>query len=576
MRLAQPWTFGLLTALDALVAATPRAALAQVEASAPATTGTDASRPAQATTPDPRIDAMIARQTALEDRLAAQQRLIDTLRRTVALPTPGASATPGLPFLAVPTRATDAIDPELTAPLAGYSDRNFFLRDRHSWFVLVPKGRLNVDWYNFLNPPPLAPGVMYNGAADARNPLRNSVFVRRARLGLAGTVARHIDFRVEGEFASLPTAGQYATVTDASAVVNYTPLAQLEVGQFYAPFTLENPTSENFTDFMEKSSVVRFAVGTGREIGAMVQGTLPRYVARYWVGVFEGDGQNVRNLDTLPAAIGRAVFAPLALLPGHETWLQETWIGGSFWYQPTANVGGAATPSTSAATAGDLANVTTQSGWSVFSSNYNNGVDGMGRAIRSHLAPDGTTIKYALELNVPLFQRFGIRGEYVHQSIDLRQYNDVNAVNGNVTRTAGAAGNLTGWGTYVEAYAWLGGAVNVDRPGLYQVPHWNGYVPPQRPQWAVMLAAKYEHVAFDVSGLANGVAARDPAVGHYALDTFEAGASFWVTRHARLMANYALNYVGAGGFADAASLARRNLCFQGFEHELSFRFAVSL
>jgi hypothetical protein len=503
---------------------------------------------------DHRFRELLDRQKQLEQQLHDQSAIIRTLQDTVALKPP------------------EGPNQEATAPLAGYSDRNFFFRDRHSWFVLVPKGRINVDWYNFLNRPPPPVGVLPNSAADPRSALRDTIFIRRARVGFAGTIAHHFDFRVEADFASLPTPGQYATLTDASIVINYTPYAQLEVGQFYSPFTLENPTSENYTDFMEKSAAVRFVVPASRDTGAMVLGTLPRNAARYWVGIFNGDGQNFKNLDNRPAVIGRAIFAPLTLIPRHARWMEDVWLGGSFWWQQAENVAGAGPASLTGASTGDLANVTTQGGFSVFSSNYANGTDAMKNPIRTHLGIDGTVLKYAFELNVPLFTRFGLRSEFMHQSMEVREYNDVNPGNGNLTRSNGPKGFLDGYGAYVEAYAWIGGPVNVDKPGLYQTPHWNGYITPPPPRWAVMLAAKYEHVEFAVSGLP----LNDPANGHYELDVFELGANLWVTRHSRLMANYVLNYVGSGDPSQAATLSQKNLFFQKSEHELLFRFAISL
>jgi hypothetical protein len=462
-------------------------------------------------------------------------------------------------------------------PLAGYSEKNFFFRERTDNFVFVPKGRINVDYYHFFNRGALPSGAVANGATDPRP--KDTVFIRRARVGFAGTLAKVIDFRFEADFVSLPTAGQYGTITDASLVVNSNPYLQVEVGQFYTPFTLENPTSENYADFMEKAAPVRFVVPTSRETGAMLLGAAPQKIARYWVGVFNGEGQNVKNLDNRPAVIGRAVVSPPAFAPGHDKWLEDVWVGGSFWSQRTTNLGGAAGPSTSVATQGDLSNFTTQSGWTVFSSNYSNGKDGAGNSIRSHLGPSGNTTKYAFELNVPIFYRLGVRGEYMHQSIDLREYSDVSAA-GIATRTSGQHAALTGSGGYGEVYFWLGQDVNVDRPGLYQPPHWRGYRPPQLPGWAVMLAAKYERVAFHLDGLAGSVNAAgtpvpNPAAGRYALDVFELGANFWCTRHARFSTNYVLNYLGAGDGA-AAGNSSKNLFYRKSKHELLFRWAVQL
>src|SRR5262249_16780836 len=162
----------------------------------------------------------------------------------------------------------------------------------------------------------------------------------------------------------------------------------------------------------------------------------------------------------------------------------------------------------------DLASVTTQGGFALFNSNFANGTDAMKDPIRSHLAPIGSTTKYALELHVPLGTKLGIRSEFVHQSIDVREYNDVNPGTGNVTRTRGAPGNLDGWAAYGEIYAWIGGNPDTDLPGLYQVPHWRGYEPPPPPQWAVMLAAKYEHVDFDVTGVSTSTDAAGPTIPH--------------------------------------------------------------
>jgi hypothetical protein len=514
---------------------------------------------------DRRIDDLVAKQKDQEAELAALKKRLRELERSPAPREP--EPPPATRF----TLGSLASEEEQRAPIAGYSWKNFFLRDRNSWFVFTPKGRINVDWYNFLNRPPPPSGVQANSAADPRASLRDTIFIRRARIGIAGTLVRVIDFRVEAEFAQLAQPGQYATLADADVVVNVVPWLRFEAGQFYSPFTLENMTSENFTDFMEKSTVVRWAVPTARDAGAMLFGEAPSNVVRYWVGLFNGDGQNYKNLDNQPAFEGRLVLAPLGLIPRHAKWLEDIWVGGSFWWQRADNLGGAVVPSTTAPTAGDLATLSTEGGFPVFTANYANGTDAMMNAIRSHLAPDGNTYKYAFELNVPVFNRYGLRSEYVHQSIDVRQYDDVNPGNGNFVRSTGQPGHIDGWGAYVELYAWVGGDVNPDRPGLYSIPHWIGYVPPKRPQWALQFAAKYEHVEFDLSQLVPTAIA-----GHWGLDTFSVGANFWVTRHARIMANYNLNYVGLGDPTLAAPAEKKNLFFQKFEHELLFRLQVNL
>src|SRR3954462_13986606 len=55
-----------------------------------------------------------------------------------------------VPQAAIPPPPAPVTPPGIL-PLAGYANGSFFLRDPNDWFVLFPKGRLQVDWYNFLN-----------------------------------------------------------------------------------------------------------------------------------------------------------------------------------------------------------------------------------------------------------------------------------------------------------------------------------------------------------------------------------------------------------------------------------------
>jgi hypothetical protein len=495
---------------------------------------------------DPRIDQLIARQQELELKLKDQDA---QLKRLTAV-------------------QNDAPQTERDAPLAGYGSRVFFLRDRHDWFVIMPKARINVDWYNFLNRPHPMPGIEPNSAQDAqRAQLRDTIFLRRARLGINGTFFKFIDMKLEIEFAQIPQPGQYSiNITDASGIVNIKPWLRIEAGQFYVPFTLENQTSENYTDFLDKNGPMRWAVPYPRDLGAMVAGDLPYNVIRYYLGVFNGDGQNFKNLDNQPAVIGRIVFAPLGLLKKHPSWMEDVWVGGSFWWARSDNVAGAGPPSTTASV-GDLPSFSTNGGFTVFSGNYSNGT------AREHLGPNGNTYKWDVELNVPLWKRFGLRSEYLHQSIDLREYDDVAAANGTLSRSIGAGGgfaHLDGWGTYVEAYAWIGHDVEIDKVGYPREPHWRGYTPPNKPTWAVQFVAKYEKTSWDITNTTG------PEAGHYALDTFGLGTNLWFTKHARVMANYFLNYIGAGDPSLAAPNQKKNIFFQSFEHELLFRLQVNI
>ncbi|MDB4964991.1 MAG: hypothetical protein JWN44_680 [Myxococcales bacterium] len=470
-------------------------------------------------------------------------------------------------------------EPPRRLPLAGYANGSFFLRDPNDWFVLFPKGRLQIDWYNFLNRGATPEGVTSNSGQDTRP--KDTLFIRRARIELQGTFIGHFDFTIAGEFVNLPSTGSYGTLNDGYIIVDYLSFLKLQVGQYDLPFTLENRTSDKLFDFMERSTAIRaFAVPAIKDLGAMVWGWLPREVAYYSVGVFNGDGPNFKNQDNNPALIGRAFVAPVAWMRAAERhgWMKRIEVGASFWWQQNTNLGGAAAPSTDHAQ-DDLLSMTTQGGVSFFNSSFAAGVDGSGNAIRSHLAPWGTTTKWAVEASVPI-GKLGARFELIHQSLDLAQYNDApNVKTLSLSRAEGVrGGRLDGFAYYIELYAWiLGDTMFLDQPGLEPVPHIRRFAVAREPRWGLMVAVKYEHLGMDVSGLpvgtlnSMGQPMANPAQGHYELHTFALGLNAWGTKHVRLTANYVVNYIDG----DAPNVTK-NLFYQRLEHELLFRLAVGL
>jgi len=447
-------------------------------------------------------------------------------------------------------------------PVAGYQG-SFFLRDPNDWFILYPKGRLQVDDYNFLNRGDPPSGVDPNSAGDPRP--RNTAFIRRARIETQGTIFRHFDFQIGGEFASTPATGSTGTVADAFIIVDYLSFLKVQAGQFDAPFTLENRTSDKYFDFMERSLAVRaMGIPSNKDQGGMIWGWLPANVAYYSVGLFNGDGQNFKNQDNNLAVMGRAFVAPLAPLRPIERgrhWMQEIWLGGSFWWQYNNNLGGPVTPNNSGAAQNDLAAMTTQGGFTFFNSNYKN-TDAMGNAVRSHLVPSRDQVKWAVEANIPI-NKIGARFELVHQSVGLAQYND-----GAARTLANNAASLDGTAWYVELYGWiLGDATFLETPGVEPMPRLRRPYKVPEPKWGLMVAAKYEHLGMTVSGLNMG----DPAQGNYSVDAFELGVNAWATKHVRLTANYVMNYIDGD-----STLVKKNIFWQQPEHELLFRIAIAL
>jgi hypothetical protein len=483
--------------------------------------------------------------------------------------------------------------PSPAEPIAGYANGSWFIRDPHNWFVLFPKGRLQVDLYTFPGRGAPPDGVDPNSAKDPRP--KTTLFVRRVRPEIQGIIANHFEWTLGGEFGTVPATGSYGTLTDAFINVNYTPYAQVQVGQFDAPFTLENRTSDKFFDFMERSIAVRdFGVPSNKEAGGMVWGYFPNKLLYYSAGLFDGAGQDFKGQDEkTPAIIGRAFIAPVAPWAHGRRWLEELWVGGSIWWQDVRSLGGTTgvTPSTTGPTLNDILNMTTQGGFTFFSSNYNNGNNAMGLPQRSHLAPNGTILKWALEANLPIW-RLGLRWEFVDQSIDISQYNDTNPMNATLVRTIAKnadgstnVGTLTGWATYIEAYGWLlGDRTMLEPPGIEPMPRLREFAAAPQPKWGLMGAFKYERLQMNIGGLPQTVSGTtapmaDPAVGRYVVDTFEWGLNAWLTKHVRLTVNYVLNYIGGvngGDKAVDAKMIQNNFYYGRAEHELLFRAAIAL
>lgn len=227
--------------------------------------------------------------------------------------------------LAVLTLCSEALAqvPGPEEPLAGFAGEQAFLRSADNTFILMPSGRLQVDSYFFGRPTSSMPEA--------------TVLLRRARLELFGWVGPMVHFSIAGDFAAAPPSSPdptgpafLAATDDYVGIAPSDDLVIFQLGQFDAPFTLENRTSDKYIDFMERSVTVRaFAIPTNKEVGAMIHGTPKNRLFYYSLGVFNGDGQNFKNADANGDFMARAWVAPLAL-----TELQKSvclTVGGSAW-----------------------------------------------------------------------------------------------------------------------------------------------------------------------------------------------------------------------------------------------------
>jgi phosphate-selective porin len=430
-------------------------------------------------------------------------------------------------------------------PLAGFTDGSAFLRSPDNTFVLFPSGRLQVDGYFF----------------KTDNPKPNNTFLlRRARLELAGWIDNLVFFSIAGDFASGAPAGaapvaqsNLNSTDDFIAIAPHGNLVILQAGQFDAPFTLENRTSDKYFDFMERSITVRaFGIPDNKEIGAMLHGYNDARNFYYSAGYFNGDGQNFRNADTNFDFMGRAWIAPASFLGDGP--LHDITVGGSFWTGNRSNTLA-------------LANQTTQGGFTFLSFSQFNWMNGM-TTTPVQFRQVGRMYAAAGELNAPIDHRFGARYELVWKHNPLSA--DSIASNGTGTILGGA--DLRGYSMYGQLWFWVLGDDRIigDQQGLEPFPRYKkfGVKPPQQ---GVMLTTRLEYLSEKLEQDAD-VAARmlpSSAIGKTTVTSWTLGVNYWRSKRFRATANYVLNHFG-GDTTFIKGLKSKN------EHEFLFRLGIAL
>jgi hypothetical protein len=469
--------------------------------------------------------------------------------RSLLLPLIGVLAlASGRPVLAQPAAA-----PVAAPPLAGWSDGTLFLRSPESLFVAFPNGRLQTDLYFFDRPTEKMPVATF--------------LVKRARLELFGWIGPWFGFSIGGDFAAGPTPGADPVAPSAQSATDtfvlfapWRDLAMLQVGQFDAPFTLENRTSDKSFDFIERSATVRaFGIPSNKELGAMVHGLLPSKLLYYSVGVFNGDGQNFRNVDNGFDVMGRAWVAPFALTRLRS--VDSVTVGGSFWVGARGQKG---LP---------LGVQQSQGGLKFFGDKWTSAADGK---TPLELHQHGALRAYAVELDLPVMHRYGLRVEYLHKSVELDEDDISQASNGKLVPLG--HGTLEGWSLYAQVWAWvIGDDTIVGRPGLQLPPRFASFSV-ARPRHGLQLLARVERLdeSFGGSALALGAPALgDPNLGHLTLTSLQLGATYWYTKRFRAMFNYVLD--SFGGDTDAVGKTLAGALGGGLtEHEFLFRLAIAL
>jgi phosphate-selective porin len=432
-------------------------------------------------------------------------------------------------------------------PLAGFSDGTAYLRSPGNEFVLIPSGRLQVDGFAFARP-----------TDDMPVP---TLLLRRARLETTGWIGSWFNFSIAGDFAVGAPAGAdpvaqsfIATTDDYVAIAPLGDRVIVQAGQFDAPFTLENRTSDKYIDFMERSLTVRsFGIPTNKEVGAMVHGMpLLNRGIYYSLGVFNGDGQNFKNVDKNFDFIGRAYVAPFAFTDVDA--IKGISLGGSVWLGKRGATGLAA------------ATQSTQGGFKFLDPKWTL-PDGKTPA---ELHQVGTANNFALEVNIPIAHRFGFRFEYVRKLQDLEE-DDITGTASGKLKALGKA-KLDGWSAYGELWAWvLGDDRIIGDPGLQLPTRLKKFSSPA-PRHGVMLTARVDNLKETVS--TDTAANKDPNVGTIHVIAPELGVNYWYSKRFRATFNYVLNVIdGDTGVVKADVKKNGN---SSFEHEFLVRLGIAL
>jgi Phosphate-selective porin O and P len=472
-------------------------------------------------------------------RLFASAVAVLALTGRVALAAEGDEAAPGT----APEPASTAAPVPLPAPepspgtrdpVAGFAGERAFLRSPGNEVVLLPALRLEVG-----------------SAFFPRSQPQSGFTLRRARVELAGWMGSQFYFDLAGDFATgaEPLAPNGTAPTDAYAA--FAPAGDLvivQAGRFDVPFSFENRTLEGYAPFLERSLVGR-AIGAPfrKDVGVMVQGTDDARTFHYSVGVFNGDGPGLRNADDQVDFIGRVVAAPLARSSFDS--LRAISLGGSAWYGQRAG----AQPFVTQATPG---------GFVVFDPAWTSGGN-----TPFALRQNGSLLAFGGELNLPIGNLFGVRGEFFFKKQNLTE--DSVGATGASLMTLGRA-KLQALGGYGEAYVWLLGDDRLlPRPGL-ELPVRLGRVVEATPQQGVTFAVRGEMLKEDLTSTQTILG--DPNLATTRVLAGSGAVTYWYGRRVRASFIYGLTALKGTTENVKDSVANNG----AYEHEVMVVVAMAL
>lgn len=152
----------------------------------------------------------------------------------------------------------------------------------------------------------------------------NSTFlVRRARLFMTGTLYKYFGFMLMPRWDRL----EDATLHQAWLETNQPTWAQIRLGLFKEPFSLEALSTDLYLTFVERSIFIRNFLQI-EDLGAMVYGTFAHDKIEYGVGFFNGRGREFDN-NKGKEVVGRIVFASFEKIANDKLSKNQMYLGFS-------------------------------------------------------------------------------------------------------------------------------------------------------------------------------------------------------------------------------------------------------
>ena len=154
-------------------------------------------------------------------------------------------------------------------------------------------------------------GIEQAGAIDGFD-------IRRARLDVKGVISPFWSYRVQFDLAGTPK------LIDAYAELKLNDYFNFTIGQAKIPFSLENLTSSNKLELIDRSQAVEALVArgkdvggnqNGRDIGIQLGGSIlklkDRSVIDYRLGIYNGSGINIADNNERKDYAARLILHPV-------------------------------------------------------------------------------------------------------------------------------------------------------------------------------------------------------------------------------------------------------------------------